>query len=200
MTNANRPHFQSRASPATDPVPEGSFNRRSPTYSQVVGDARGGIGPPRRLGVALVTSPAAAAGKRVRLPAHAEPDRRRHGRDRTSGSTGINWFGMETDNHTFHGLWAERDLEVHDRPHGPARATTPSGCRTPATRSGPAPRPPASTRHQPRPGRPVAAADPGQGRRLRRHARDARSSSTGTARPPPGRPRSGTPPRSPRRA
>lgn len=23
--------------------------------------------------------------------------------------TGISWFGMETDNHTFHGLWAGRD-------------------------------------------------------------------------------------------
>jgi len=23
--------------------------------------------------------------------------------------TGINWFGMETDNHTFHGLWAGRN-------------------------------------------------------------------------------------------
>ena len=22
--------------------------------------------------------------------------------------TGLNWFGMETDNHTFHGLWAGR--------------------------------------------------------------------------------------------
>src|SRR3954453_5445829 len=24
--------------------------------------------------------------------------------------TGINWFGMETDNHTFHGLWAGRPV------------------------------------------------------------------------------------------
>src|SRR5437762_8143149 len=23
--------------------------------------------------------------------------------------TGLNWFGMETDNHTFHGLWAGRN-------------------------------------------------------------------------------------------
>src|SRR5262245_57331262 len=23
--------------------------------------------------------------------------------------TGLNWFGMETDNHTFHGLWARRN-------------------------------------------------------------------------------------------
>ena len=26
--------------------------------------------------------------------------------------TGINWFGMETDNKTFHGLWASVTLEV----------------------------------------------------------------------------------------
>ena len=46
--------------------------------------------------------------------------------------------------------------------------------------------------HQPRPGRAVAAADPRQGRRLRRQPRACGSSSTGTGRPRPGRPRSGT--------
>src|SRR5450759_5204758 len=42
---------------------------------------------------------------RNRLPEHqGQSDRRRVGR--TVRLTGINWFGMETDNHTFHGLWA----------------------------------------------------------------------------------------------
>ncbi len=107
--------------------------------------------------------------------------------------TGLNWFGMETDNKTFHGLWAGRDLEVDDRPHGPARATTRSGCRTPATRSSRARRRPAST---PTPTRTSSAC-----RRCRSSTRSSTYAGSKGMRiildrhrpTAPGRPRSGTP-------
>ena len=41
--------------------------------------------------------------------------------------TGLNWFGMETDNHTFHGLWAGKPL-AQQLDTWPGSASTPSGC------------------------------------------------------------------------
>ena len=84
--------------------------------------------------------------------------------------TGINWFGMETDNKTFHGLWASVTWKSTDRPHGPARLQhDPGAVRRRRAQAGRR-RDERQHQHQPGPGRAVPAADPGQGRRLRRHA------------------------------
>jgi hypothetical protein len=48
--------------------------------------------------------------------------------------TGINWFGMETDNKTFHGLWANVTWRSRIDHTWPRSATTRYGCRSPTTR------------------------------------------------------------------
>ena len=102
--------------------------------------------------------------------------------------TGLNWFGMETDNHTFHGLWAQvtwKSMIDHMAQLGYNTIRVPytgdslrSGAQATATR-----RCRSWTRWSTTRGR-----------------RGCGSSSTGTVPAPPGRPRSGTPRASPRRA
>ena len=140
------------------------------------------------LAVALGSSPAAAAGGTGTGYLHTSGNKIVDSTGATVRLTGINWFGMETDNKTFHGLWASNPWQRPARPDGPARLQH---------------APPAVLQRALKPGATatgindyinpdlvglIAAADPGQGRRLRRAARACGSSSTGTARPPPGRP------------
>ena len=90
------------------------------------------------LGGALTALATAAAGALVAIAVTAGPAVARAGGTgtgylHTSGNkivdstgatvrlTGINWFGMETDNKTFHGLWVGRPrLDAAARPHGRA--------------------------------------------------------------------------------
>src|SRR4051795_3591164 len=39
--------------------------------------------------------------------------------------TGLNWFGMETDNKTFHGLWSSNPWRGQPHTKGPLRLKTP---------------------------------------------------------------------------
>ena len=148
------------------------------------------------LAVALGSSPAAAAGGTGTGYLHTSGNKIVDSTGATVRLTGINWFGMETDNKTFHGLWAEQ-------PRGGARSTTMALARLQHPPRAVLRRRAQARRgrdrhqrlHQPRPGRRYPAADPRQGHRLRRAARACGSSSTGTARPPPGSRPSGTSPR-----
>src|SRR5919201_6758461 len=58
-------------------------------------------------GVALHTSTALAATGTGFL--HTSGNKIVDSSGATVRLTGLNWFGMETDNHTFHGLWAGRN-------------------------------------------------------------------------------------------
>jgi endoglucanase len=57
------------------------------------------------VGITLVAGPAAAAGTGTGY-LHTNGNKIVDANNATVLLTGINWFGMETDNHTFHGLWA----------------------------------------------------------------------------------------------
>jgi endoglucanase len=57
------------------------------------------------VGAVLAASPAQAAGTGVGY-LHTSGNKIVDSTGATVRLTGINWFGMETDNHTFHGLWA----------------------------------------------------------------------------------------------
>jgi endoglucanase len=57
------------------------------------------------IGITLVAGPAAAAGTGTGY-LHTNGNKIVDASGATIRLTGINWFGMETDNHTFHGLWA----------------------------------------------------------------------------------------------
>ena len=60
--------------------------------------------------VALSTAPAVAAtGGTGTGYLHTSGNKIVDSTGATVRLTGLNWFGMETDNHTFHGLWAGRN-------------------------------------------------------------------------------------------
>jgi endoglucanase len=60
------------------------------------------------VGIVTVAGPAAAAGTGSGY-LHTNGNKIVDSTGATVRLTGINWFGMETDNHTFHGLWAGRN-------------------------------------------------------------------------------------------
>src|SRR5258708_19370329 len=62
----------------------------------------GGVG---LVGITLAGGPAAAAGTGTGY-LHTNGNKIVDATGATIRLTGINWFGMETDNRTFHGLWA----------------------------------------------------------------------------------------------
>ena len=57
------------------------------------------------IGITLAAGPAAAAGTGSGY-LHTNGNKIVDASGATVRLTGINWFGMETDNRTFHGLWA----------------------------------------------------------------------------------------------
>jgi len=60
------------------------------------------------IAVTLVAGPASAAGTGTGF-LHTNGSKIVDSTGATVRLTGLNWFGMETDNHTFHGLWAGRN-------------------------------------------------------------------------------------------
>jgi endoglucanase len=60
------------------------------------------------VGIVTIAGPAAAAGTGSGY-LHTNGNKIVDSTGATVRLTGINWFGMETDNHTFHGLWAGRN-------------------------------------------------------------------------------------------
>jgi endoglucanase len=61
------------------------------------------------VGLTLTAGPAAAAGTGTGF-LHTNGNKIVDSTGATVRLTGVNWFGMETDNHTFHGLWAGKPV------------------------------------------------------------------------------------------
>ncbi|MEK8107492.1 hypothetical protein NKG94_24535 [Micromonospora sp. M12] len=84
------------------------------------------------LAAAVGSSPAVAAGTGTGY-LHTNGNQIVDSTGATVRLTGINWFGMETDNKTFHGLWSSNPWRGSST-RWPGWVTTRCGCRTRTTR------------------------------------------------------------------